>query len=200
MRAALCVGVIFLSLTPCKAQESRPQRDARDKSVAIPECPEGKACTTFGQMWRGGDRALKTATWACFDLPRDLPFGGHKPIYDDFFLLRDGVSVFDFTRFYDGIEKVSATAVAESFRNGVAHWRPDGSGTSLDVVKSEGELTLDLHYTSTADASLAFHIDMRLSSGRYTSKWTSEKKHTFSSETSAGDNVGQCVTLPKLIR
>jgi len=200
VRTALCVGLIFVSLIPCKAQESRPQRDVRDKPVAIPECPEGKACTTFRQMWQGGDRALKAATWACFGLPRDLPFGGHTPSNDNFFLLRDGVSVFDFTRFYNGTENVSAAAVAESFRNGVAHWKPDGSGTSLDVVKSEDELTLDLHYTSTSDASVGFHIDMRLSSGRYTSKWTTEKRHAFSSERSTDDNVGQCIVLPKLVK
>jgi hypothetical protein len=172
----------------------------QDKPVVIPDCPEVTACTTFRQMWQGGDRALKTATWACFDLPHDLPFGGHTPSYDNFFLLRDGVSVFDYTRFHNGIENVSAAAVAESFRNGVAHWKPDVSGTSLDVVKSEDELTLDLHYTSTSDESVRFHIDLRLSSGKYTSKWTITKKHTFSSEVSTEDNVGQCILLPKLIR
>lgn len=200
MKALLCVGSILLLLPLCRGQQEHGERDVHDKSAVLPACPEGKACTTFRQMWQGGDRALKTATWACFDLPQDLPFGLHTPSYDDFFLLRDGVSVFGFMRFYNGIENVSATAIAESFRNGVAHWKPDGSGASLDVVKSEDELTLDLHYTSTSDAGIGFHIDMRLSSGRYTSKWTTEKKHTFSSERSTDDNVGQCILLPKLIR
>lgn len=200
MKRVMCVGTIFLLLIPLKAQQSRPQGDVHGKPAAVPECPEGKACTTFKQMWDGGDRAVKGATWACFDLPRESPLGGHYPTYDSFFLLRDGVSVFELRMFNNGVQNISANALAESFRNGVAHWKPNGSGTSLDVVKSEDELTLDLYYTSTSDASVGFHIDMRLSSRRYTSKWTTEKKHTFSSERSTDDNVGQCIVLPKLIR
>ena len=200
MRAVLCVGAIALLLTLLRAQQSHVQGEVRGKPVAVPACPEGSACTTFKQMWEGGDKTAKSATWACFDFPRELPFGGRAPTYDSFFLLRDGVSVFDFHMFNNGVENVSATSVAESFRNGVAHWKPDSSGTSLDVVKSEDELTLDLHYISTTESNVGLHVEMRLSSGRYTSRWIIEKKHTFSSEKSTEDNAGLCVVLPKPTR
>ena len=197
MKIALCVGATAFLLLLCGARPLHAQRDAHAKPAAVPECPEGTACTTFKQMWLGGDRTVKSATWACFDLPRQLAFGLLAPTNDSFYLLRDGVSSFDFHRFYNGTDNVSATAVAESFRNGVAHWKPDNSGTSLEVVKSKDELTLDLHYTSTTKASVGLHVEMRLSSGRYTSHESIEKKHFFSTEETTEDDTGQCVLLPK---
>ncbi len=170
MKPLLCFGAIFLLSLPCRAQQSHVKGNVHGRPTTAPECPEGKACTTFKQIWEGGDRTVKNASWACFDSPRELPFGGHAPTYDNFFLLRDGVSAFDFRLFNNGIENVSATAAAESFRNGVAHWKPDSISASLDVVKSEDDLTLNLHYTSTTESSVGFHFEMRLSSGRYASK------------------------------
>ncbi len=197
MKSRYLLGVVLLVVLPCGAQQGRTSASRHAQAVTEPDCPEGKGCTTFKQMWEGGDKVARSATWACFDFPQDLGVFGHGPSYDEFLLLRDGGSVFNFHSFVYGIENVTATANAESYRNGVAHWIADNNGIAIDVIKSEDTLHLSLQYTSTEGANVRFEFTMRLSSGRYTSKWTTEKKHFFSSETSTEDYIGQCIALPE---
>jgi len=198
MNAHLILGIALLTVIPGSAQSTRSPIPVQTEKDAVPVCPAGKGCLTFKQMWEGGDAVAKSATWACF-VQKNL---GIIPSYndwnpDDLLLLRDGVSVFEMHRFIDGTERLSSSAEAESFRDGIAHWRPVSGPTSLDVTKSGETLALNLKYTDTKNSDVRFHFDMRLSSGRFTSKWIVESKSLLSKSTSTEDYSGQCIPLPK---
>jgi hypothetical protein len=150
-------------------------------------------CQTFKQMWNGDDSVVKSATWACFN----QTYSGQTIDWDEVFLLRDGVSVFEIHHFTDGVERLSSEAQAEYFRDGIAHWKPENSSTSLDVTKSNETLIIDLRYTDTENANRHFHFNMRLSSGRFISVWTIERRSLTHSTTTTEDYAGQCILLPK---
>jgi hypothetical protein len=149
-------------------------------------------------MWNGGDSVARSATWACFiqtNLQVMPSFNAWDA--DEVLFLRDGVSTFEIHRFINGTERLSSVADADYFRGGVAHWKPGDGPASLDVTKSNESLRMDLRYTDTESRSEHFHLEMRLSSGRFTSEWTAETKSLFSKSTSTEDYAGQCVLLPK---
>jgi hypothetical protein len=149
-------------------------------------------------MWNGGDSTVRSATWACF-VQNNLEM---IPAYstwdtDEMLLLRDGISVFEIHRFVDGTERLALNASSDYFRDGIAHWRPDGSPSSLDVTKTGVALMTDANYKDTTNANVHFHLEMRLSSGKFTSRWSTETASVFSKSTSTEEFAGQCILLPK---
>lgn len=183
----ICLVVLLIAISS-SAQGNGSRHQNRLTKSDSPDCTDGRGCQTFKQMWSGGDSVVKSATWACFK---------QTDMRDEFLLLTDGNTFFEMHSFANGVENISAKAQAEYFRDRTAHWKPENSSTSLDVTKSTETLWMDLRFASTEKQSVHLEFTMRLSSGRFKDKWTTEKKNHFSTETSNWDDAGQCVLLPK---
>ena len=199
MNAEFVFGIVLLVSAPSAAQAPHRPPTSPKQTLVAPDCPEGLGCRTFKQMWDSGDSVARSATWACF-IQKDLTYVPFAPEKDVVFFLRDGASVFEMHYFTNGIESVSSEAHVEDSRGNVVHWIREDRPTSLDVTKSDETLIMNLQFTNTEQAIAHFYFTMRLSSGRFESEWTTEKKGWFSTTTSKDNYAGQCISIPKLTK
>ncbi len=195
MKARLMFGVLLLAVGISTAQTAPLSPVSKLHVSKAPDCPEGLGCQTFKQLWNGGDDTARTATWACF-FQKDLTYP-LAPEKDVVFFLKESVSAFEISYFSNGVKDVSGITRAEYSQGGQPHWKPLSHPPSLEVTKSGGTLTAELEFANAEQATAHFHLSMTLSSGRFESEWTTEKKGFLSETTSKEDYSGLCVLLPK---